>query len=362
MDGVDAAIASFSDTRFEILQSHFTPYPEDLKAVLTAIIHPDWQGGLKTLLDVDYEIGKVFAETANSILATHENPITAIGTHGQTIRHQPTSTNPNSWQLGDPNLIVEATGITTVSDWRRRDMATGGQGAPLTPAFNARFFRRDHNVAILNLGGIANISIVPADEDFSVLGFDTGPANTLIDSWSARHQGNSFDHEGAWAATGKINQQLLSSMLRDSYFSLAPPKSTGREYFNHRFLEHHLARLTKPISHEDVQATLTELTAQSIVDAIQNESSVDIKEVLICGGGAYNQYLVSRLKSIGEKMEWVSTVEYGVRPENMEAVAFAWFAKLTVEQKPLELASITGGKQSRIAGAVYFGANGYPTI
>ncbi len=355
MDGVDAAIASFTDTTFSISKTHFTAYPDKLKAKLIKIIHPDWRGNLKTLLDIDHEIGGIFAQTASKILTLAPNlQIEAIGTHGQTIRHQPSSSKPNSWQLGDPNLIAEATGITTISDWRRRDMATGGQGAPLTPAFNAQFFRRNHNVVVLNLGGIANISIIPQDRQAATIGFDTGPANTLLDSWVLRHQGKNFDQNGQWAQSGEINQQLLKSMLSDPYFKLPPPKSTGREYFNLSFLTQHLNHLTQSISNKDVQATLTELTARSIVDAIRRHAG-NTTEVFICGGGMNNNYLISRLKSLSSAVDWKSTAESGIMPENMEAVAFAWFAKQTVEQKPLELTTITGGKHSRIAGAIYPG-------
>ncbi len=355
MDGVDAAIASFTDTKFTVSKTHFTPYPAKLKARLTKIIHPDWRGNLKTILDIDHEIGKIFTHTASKILTLAPDlQIKAIGTHGQTIRHQPSSRQPNSWQLGDPNLIVEATGITTISDWRRRDIATGGQGAPLTPAFNAQFFRRDHNVVVLNLGGIANISIIPQDKQAAIIGFDTGPANTLLDSWVLLHKEQSFDQNGLWAASGEINQQLLNSMLSDPYFKLPPPKSTGREYFNQSFLTQHLNQVPQPISNEDVQATLSELTARSIVDAIHRYAGKTI-EVFICGGGMNNNHLISRLRSLNGTIEWKSTAESGIKPENMEAVAFAWFAKQTFERKPLELITITGGKYSRIAGAIYPG-------
>ena len=270
--------------------------------------------------------------------------ITAIGSHGQTVRHQPVSPHAFTLQIGDPNTIALKTNITTVADFRRRDIANGGQGAPFAPAFHDAFFRTDlEDRAIINIGGIANISILPADKNKPVVGFDTGPGNGLMDAWAQKHICTAYDNNGEWAASGVVNDALLEKLMSDPYFKLPSPKSTGKEYFNLSWLDSFLSDDLKP---EDVQATLLELTARTI-----SKATPDNKQVVLCGGGVNNSALVNALVTRHPKLK---TTEYlGIAPQWVEAAGFAWLAKQTIEKNPVNLTHITGAKQPTILGGTY---------
>ena len=350
MDGVDAVIARFPENKVDIIGSTWSAYPETLKTRLNALVEPDWRGSLADIQDLDHQVGQFHAAIAAELISRTGVHPHAIGYHGQTIHHQPDAACPNSWQLGDPNLIVAATGVTTICDWRRRDIALGGQGAPLTPVFHARIFREQRPVGVLNLGGIANLTVIPPDPGAPVIGFDCGPANTLIDLWSRQHDRGDYDADGAWAASGNVNDTLLQRLRADPYFQRPPPKSTGREHFHRQWLSQRLHGLEVPA--EDVQATLTELTAVTIVDALESWAP-DVQKIHLCGGGAYNPYLVERLQSLGGSRHWQSTALAGIPPDKVEAIAFAWFASQTIDQRPLPLASITGARSDGVAGAIY---------
>jgi len=275
----------------------------------------------------------------------------AIGFHGQTLFHQPTGAHRNSLQIGDPSFLAEHTGITTVSDFRRRDMAAGGQGAPFAPAFHEFLFRHSGITrAIVNIGGIANITILPADPEKPILGFDTGPGNCLLDEWYHKNRQGKFDSDGAWAQCGKHSQTILDTLLTDPYFAKPAPKSTGREYF-------HLTWLSKnvdidSISPQDMQATLVQLTSDSIAHGIL-ETAPDVTEIYVCGGGAHNRFLLTTLEHKLQNIPVRTTAQLGLPPDWVEACAFAWFARQTMEGKELALKSITGASRNCIAGGIY---------
>ncbi len=354
MDGIDVVLVDLSKKQIELICSHSHPFPATLQQQLAAIINPDWQGSLVQIGSLHQQLGKLFAEAVNALLKKteiHSHQIKAIGSHGQTVWHQPGGEHPFSMQLGDANQISELTGITTVTDFRSRDIASGGQGAPLVPAFHqALFSRADTNRILLNIGGIANITLLPHNGEIS--GFDTGPGNGLMDAWIKKHQQKSFDKNGDWASSGIINKQLLGQLLNDQYFSLPAPKSTGKEYFNLQWLNKNSSKSVNP---QDIQATLAELTARSIANAINSviDQSPDWHELYVCGGGIHNQFLMERLQHHLTAFNIESTETLGVSPDWMEAIAFAWLAKQTLEGKPGNLASVTGAKGARILGAIY---------
>lgn len=345
-DGIDAALVDFSDTHPTLIATHYNPFPTELRQKIIALCTPGLDE-INRLSELDILLGKEFALAVNTLLKTHnieKNQIRAIGSHGQTIRHHPQKRF--TLQIGDPNIIAAETGITTISDFRRRDMAMGGQGAPLVPAFHhAIFSKSDTHRAIVNIGGIANITLLSD----TTSGFDTGPGNTLLDTWIEKHRGERFDKNGEWAKQGCANSPLLKKLLTDPYFSLPAPKSTGREYFNLSWLESHLANtLLSPV---DIQTTLVELTAYSIMDAIKKHFSHG--EIFVCGGGAHNHYLMSRLQTLATNFSVDSTKKLGVNPNWVEAMAFAWLAKQTLEKKSGNIPAVTGARQPSILGGIY---------
>ncbi|RUM93914.1 MAG: anhydro-N-acetylmuramic acid kinase [Thiothrix sp.] len=353
MDGINAAAIIFENDRPKILKTHYQCYPEKLRTTLQAVISSQWRGPLSSLLRLDHQIGQAFSEAAATIiqaLPTHR--FYAIGTHGQTIFHQPYPPYPNTWQLGDPSLIAERTGVTTIADWRRRDMAAGGQGAPLTPAFHAQVFRHTTDSVIINLGGIANITLIPGNLAQPVIGFDTGPANTLMDNWILRHQGEPYDHNGRWAASEEPDQSLLKKMLTDPFFAKKPPKSTGREYWNMAWLDQQLASQSSRLDPVAIQATLLELTARSIANAVQKVAP-KVEQIFVCGGGVHNAQMMKRITALCAPCAVKSTAEAGFDPDFVEAIAFAWLAQQTLAGHPIKLANITGAKDNRILGAIY---------
>jgi anhydro-N-acetylmuramic acid kinase len=303
------------------------------------------------LAELDVQAGRLFAEAALALLQKTAIPpqrISAIGCHGQTLYHRPDGKIPYTWQIGDPNTIAWRTGITTVADFRRKDIAAGGQGAPLVPTFHAAILRDPaENRLILNLGGIANLTVLPADPAQPVRGFDTGPANCLLDAWATRHLGQPLDRDGAWAAGGQVDPGLLGRLLADPYFRRPPPKSTGRDYFNLDWLA---ASLVPQLSPATVQATLLELTAASVAQAARAELAAG--RLLVCGGGVHNRALMARLAAhLPCPVE--STATHGLNPDWVEAMCFAWLARQTLAGLPGNLPEVTGAQQALVLGGVY---------
>lgn len=354
-DGIDAVLVDFSTATPRMLASHYTPYSLELRKQILDLCHPG-ENEIHRAGELDVMLANVFADAVNNLLRNASMPATqiaAIGSHGQTIRHSPNHAQRFTMQIGDPNTIAAKTGITTVADFRRKDIALGGQGAPLVPAFHRSLFAaKNTDRAIVNIGGIANVTLLPSDASEHIIGFDTGPGNALMDFWIHSHQNETHDKAGVWGASGKVNQQLLQMMLSDPYFKLTPPKSTGREKFNAGWLQKLLKSIDVEIKPVDVQATLTEFTAVTITDAIkQNMKS---GEIYICGGGAHNDYLMSRIQALAPTFNVFTTETLGIHPDWVEAIAFAWLASQTMNKSAGNLPSVTGAKQAAILGGVYY--------
>ena len=349
LDGVDVALATFEENACQLIATHFVPYPADLKNQLLAL-HSKTDNELAIMALISNQLAVIYAQSVNELLAKQQvspNQITAIGCHGQTIRHQPEL--GFTLQIGNAALLAELTGITVVSDFRNRDLAAGGQGAPLVPSFHLAIFGdTQKNRAIVNIGGIANITVLAKNGE--VLGFDTGPGNMLLDSWAKLRLGKDYDADGAWAATGVVLNTLLADMLAEPYFMLPPPKSTGRDLFNDHWLKQHL--LYPHLRSQDVARTLVALTAHSIYNAIAQDCG-QIDEVYLCGGGARNTLLVNSLKELLVDNKVLATDALGVGADWVEAIAFAWLAKQTLENKPSNLPAVTGAKGLRVLGAIY---------
>jgi len=355
LDGIDAVLVRFNHEQVAVLHSICLPLSSNLKDEIKSLINPG-DNEINRLMALDVELAHQFANAVKQLIQKaniNKNNIVAIGSHGQTIRHLPTAKYPSTLQIADPNSIAELTGITTVADFRRRDMAAGGQGAPLVPAFHQQIFSDNKiNRVILNLGGIANITILPSDKNEAAIGFDTGPANTLMNHWIQQQQNKNFDDAGKWAATGKINSEFLDLLLSDDYFKLTPPKSTGTEYFNPAWLTKNLSEFPF-LAAEDVQASLTAFTAITIKDAIKKYAA-ETDEIIVCGGGVHNDFLLQQLKPSLPNIEINSSAKYGLDPDYIEATAFAWLAKQTMEHKPGNLPEVTGAAHPVILGGVYF--------
>jgi len=352
MDALDAALVDFSTPPLKTIATYSAPLPPTLREQLLALASPG-DNELERAAQADIEFARFSAATVEKLLSKLAIPaeaILAIGSHGQTIRHGPNANPAYTVQIGDGNTLAQLTGITTVADFRRRDMAVGGQGAPLVPAFHAACFQQagTHRV-ILNIGGMANISILPGDKVQPVSGFDTGSGNVLMDSWIQRTQNKPYDDNGAWARSGRVDSRLLERLLSDPYFSLTPPKSTGREHFN---LEWLIPQLPTDISEVDVQTTLSELTAQSVATAITHYAA-NCHELLVCGGGAANSYLMERITALLPGCAISSTATQGLDPRWVEACAFAWLARQTLNHQPGNLPAVTGAREAVILGAVY---------
>ncbi len=345
IDGIDAALVDFSQPYPKLVDSYYLAYETSFRKSILALCQPG-ENEINRLGEIDILLGKQFAAAALALLRKNQienTQVKAIGCHGQTIRHHPSL--KFTLQIGDPNIIAAETGITTIADFRRRDIAWGGQGAPLVPAFHQAVFSAERDRAIVNIGGIANVTLLSQNK---ISGFDTGPGNTLLDAWAEKHLQQTQDTAGNWGKQGAIQKKLLTAMLEDSFFGQIPPKSTGREYFNLHWLEQFSPANYQPI---DIQATLTELTAQSILNAIQPYFSIG--EILICGGGFHNQFLIQRLCENGPTYSIASTEKYGIHPDWVEATAFAWLAKQTLTRQPVNLMNVTGAKQASILGGVY---------
>lgn len=355
MDGIDAALVDLSDNNFKLLGTHSHPLPTDLKFSLQqlALDHPGIS--IDQLGEADAELGELLAEAACRLLENNQhsaNDVTAIGSHGQTIRHRPDLKHPFSLQIGDASRIAHRTGITTIADFRRKDMAAGGEGAPLAPAFHKAFFSNpNESRGVLNIGGIANITYLPSDQAQPCYGFDTGPGNMLMDSWIQKHQLEEFDREGNWAASGASHEALLEHLMKDAYLQQTPPKSTGREHYHLKWLEQQLENFSE-LKAEDVQATLCDFTSLSIQHALKHYVP-GIQRLLICGGGAHNKHLMMQLQRHNPDIQVNSSSHFGLDPDWVEAVAFAWLAKQTLAGQSGNLPEVTGADEAVILGAIH---------
>jgi len=349
LDGVDVALCKFEANACEIIATHFLAYPAELKLSLLAL-HASQPNELESALLLGNKLAHLYADAVKNMLATtkvNADQIAAIGCHGQTIRHRPEL--GFTLQIGNNALLAELTNITVVGDFRSRDIAASGQGAPLVPAFHKAIFGNNTlNRAIINIGGIANITYLNKNGD--VLGFDSGPGNMLLDAWAKLKLDQDFDADGAWAATGVVHESFLSNMLAEPYFALPPPKSTGRDLFNDTWLKQHtLYPHTHP---QDIARTLVELSAYSICQALHKYCPA-VDEVYLCGGGARNCLLVNTIKTMLADTPVMNTDALGVGVDWLEAVAFAWLSKQTIENKASNLPAVTGAKGLRVLGAIY---------
>jgi len=358
VDGIDAALLDFSDGKIRLVDFEYQPFPDEIKTVIQRLSHPDALISLQDYGALDSRLGDLFAAAVHALLAKTNIPaasVSAIGSHGQTAYHAADKTQPFSLQIGDPNIIAEKTAITTVADFRRRDIAANGQGAPLVPAFHqAVFSDPGQHRCIANIGGIANITVLPAGSSAPVTGFDTGPGNTLMDQWIHRHQNHAYDQNGAWAKTGTIDNNLVAQLMQDMYFKAVAPKSTGKEYFSLDWLEQNCA--IDNYRPEDIQASLCYLTATSLCAAIRQYAPAT-GQVLICGGGIHNSYLLELIERelIAQKLscQLASTEVCGIHPDHVEAMAFAWLARQTVNHLPGNLKEVTGANRAVILGGIY---------
>ncbi|KRF00513.1 anhydro-N-acetylmuramic acid kinase [Frateuria sp. Soil773] len=351
-DGIDAALVSFEHGLPHLHAALTHPWPDALRTRMLAIAQGEEMLDLDAFGRLDVAIGRCFADAAQALLARNGTPaaaVRAIGSHGQTLRHRPAGEYPFTLQLGDPTVIAERCGIDVAADFRRADVAAGGQGAPLLPAVHAMLLGgQPRDRVVLNLGGIANITVLGAGG--SVFGFDTGPANGLLDAWCQRHRGEPYDRDGAFAASGRCDPALLESLLADGYFALPPPKSTGREHFHLAWLERQ-PRLAA-LAPADVQATLLELSARSIAEATARHAA-GAADVLACGGGVHNPVLMRRLGELLQPRALDSTARFGIDPDYLEAIAFAWLARQRILGLPGNLPAVTGARGPRVLGALH---------
>lgn len=350
LDGIDAVLADLGTSPPSLLHTFYLPYTADLRNRLQALHHPgDDELHLSAMLG--NQLARHYSEAVAGLLiesGVRPQAVAAIGCHGQTVRHCPQLGKGYTVQLCNSALLVELTGITVVADFRSRDIAAGGQGAPLVPAFHQVLFK-DAQIhrAIVNIGGISNLTGLPPDGE--VIGFDCGPGNVMIDEWCLRHTGKAYDENGAWAATGKIIPALLRKLLALPFFSLPPPKSAAKEIFSLAWLEGYLNGDEKPA---DVEATLLQLTVSTIAESVLRYCP-DAAEVYVCGGGARNRTLVTRLQTAlpGKKVELTDSL--GVNADWLEAFAFAWFARQAIHGVPANIPAVTGAKGARVLGAIY---------
>lgn len=345
VDGVDAVVADFSDDKVRTLGHVHLPFAPDLRAQLQALMQSG-SDEVERAGDASVALAHAYADAVAQLLAKTSlaaKDIAAVGAHGQTIRHRPE--RGFTTQLNAPALMAELTGIAVVADFRSRDVAAGGQGAPLVPAFHAAVFQGEEPRAVVNIGGIANVTLLPAKGSAELVrGFDTGPGNTLLDAWCERHKGKPFDESGAWSANGRVDASLLTRLLADPYFAQPAPKSTGRERFNAAWLDAMLAADGRALAAVDVQATLVALTASSINDALRAHA---VASCFVCGGGVFNGPLLRAL--LGAQ----STAVLGIDPMQVEALAFAWLARQCFASAPGNVPAVTGAKGPRVLGAVY---------
>ncbi len=353
LDGIDAVILNCASGQIKLIETYSAPYPKDIKIKIRALNENNGLITLQELGGLDVALGNYYAEIVHDLLKKSQlkpKDICAIGSHGQTIFHSPTTKNPFSMQIGSGSVIATKTGIACINDFRNMDVAQGGQGAPLAPAFHqALLASPNENRIILNLGGIANITLLPTNGK-NIIGYDTGPANTLMDIWVQKHLDQKYDKDGEWAASGAIQPILLERMISDPYFRKKYPKSTGTEYFNLSWLESSLASCKEIYKPEDVQATLCEITAQSIAAEILKH---DTQNIYLCGGGANNKHLIARLENHLPNIVTKTTSALGIDPQWVEASCFAWLAYQYIHRLPGNIPSVTGAKKPAILGCLY---------
>jgi len=356
MDAIDTVLAEFPDHSTRIRAKHSHKISDEVLTRLRQLVEHPKDAGLEALGELDTAIGRDFAAAAGELLEQAGQDaagVRAIGSHGQTAYHSPRGDYPFTIQIGDPNIIAAQTGIATVADFRRRDMALGGQGAPLVPAFHqAMFSSPDEPRAVLNMGGIANLTLlIPGRE---VTGFDTGPCNTLMDGWTRLNQGKPYDVSGEWAASAQVDESLVATLMENEFFDLPPPKSTGIEDFNIRWLQRILDAQRDPVPPEVVQASLAQLSARSVAQAL-HRACPEPGRLLLCGGGAHNRTLVDALGHCLPQWRMETTDILGIGVDWVEAAAFAWLAHRTLEGRPGNVPSVTGASREAVLGAVFHG-------
>jgi anhydro-N-acetylmuramic acid kinase len=356
LDGVDGVLVDFSGQGLQVLAHVSAPIPTALQDELLALNRSGPNELHRAALAANALV-RIYANVVAELLQrTGLGPehVRAVGAHGQTVRHQPLAFDGTGYtlQLNNPALLAELGGIDVVADFRSRDLAAGGQGAPLVPAFHQSVFADEtQHVAVLNVGGMANLSVLGPRSSAEVLGFDTGPGNVLMDAWCQQHLHQPFDAHGAWAASGTVQPLLLASLLDEPFFALTPPKSTGRDLFHSAWLQAHLQQ-HESLAGADVQATLAELTARSAAEALVQQGSA-CRRLVVCGGGALNEHLMGRLQALLPGVEVCSSQALGLPPQQVEATAFAWLARNTVLGRSSSLPKVTGARGARILGAVY---------
>jgi len=352
MDAIDAVVADFAPFPPHSVATHSVPIEPALKQRILSLCSPG-ENEIERLGQLDIELGQQFAQAALEVAkkaALDTSKIQAIGSHGQTIRHEPELLYPFTLQIGDPNTIAQLSGITTVADFRRRDLTVGGQGAPLAPAYH-RWLLQDRGGAVVNIGGMANVTLLPKDQSKAVIGFDTGPGNVLIDYWMNRAYDKPLDQDGAIARTGKVSEPLLSEMQKEPFLHQPPPKSTGRETFNATWFDHHYSAIAPPAA-EDVAATLVELTASTIAAAVLSQP-FESRSLWVCGGGAHNRFLLERIAAHLPGWQVETTAAVGMAPDWVEAMAFAWLAYQTIHGRSSNLPSVTGATEPVILGGIF---------
>ncbi len=382
-DGIDLALVTFDNngdhqqSKPILHASYYHPYDDKIANKIIDLYNPE-SNEIDRAFSLDIELAQLFAKTINALLVQEQlnyDDIIAIGNHGQTIRHRPQTKYPFTLQIGCCQTLATLTNIRVIGQFRRKDMALGGQGAPLVPAFHQQIFSENTsvnnscNVFVVNIGGIANITLLPATKYQQVVAFDTGPGNALMDDWFQLHNPKSehkYDKNGDWAASGHINESLLAQLLADNYFQLAPPKSTGREYFNLSWLRKQLSKV-KPLPIQDVQATVTAFTAVTISNAIIDATnkygvnSLNITKVYLCGGGAHNHTLKNQLNQLNQqtraenkKYELLLTNKKDIDGDQLEAIAFAWLAFAYDKKLLSSMSAVTGASKSCTLGSPYF--------
>lgn len=353
MDAVDCALVQYSGDLFTLVEYQQYPIQQDIHSELKSV---NKNSDIEKITRLDVILGRLFANAVLDIISKCSltpGQITAIGSHGQTLLHRSDGPEATSLQIGDPNLINWITGIPTVADFRRMDIAAGGEGAPLAPVFHDLVFRNpEEDRVILNIGGMANITVLPSDTAIQVTGFDTGPGNVLMDEWANRHLEQAMDKDGAWAASGNLDTAFLDTLLADNYFNLSPPKSTGRDYFNIEWLDEKLEQYSEALSPEDIQASVAELTVRTIADAVCKYGG-QARTIIVCGGGAHNLFIMQSLQQHLPDCKITSSKDYGFDPDAIEAMTFALLAHRRLENLPGNIPEVTGAKHECILGAIY---------